>query len=228
MPKIRVVKIVFDTEIKDYEIPAFRGAVIDLVGRDHVIFHNHLGDDKFHYKYPVIQYKKEGRRASIVCIKEGVEEIHQFFQKNEGNIRIGQHHRQLLVERVQLNSFMIDVTDQMQQYSIHKWLPINASNFPRFVELDSLVEQIHFLEKMLIGNILSMAKGLDWHVDKPIEVKITNIKNQYISKLKGHQLLTFDLDFKTNVFLPYDIGLGKSPSLGYGTINKTTIKKSMI
>lgn len=228
MPRIRVVKIVFDTELKDYEIPAFRGAIIDLVGREHVIYHNHLGDDKFHYKYPVIQYKKVGRKACLVCIKEGVDEIHQFFLRNEGKIKIGNDQRTLLVENVQINSYGMDVTDQFQNYAIQKWLPINTANFKKFEEFESLIDQIQFLEKVLIGNILSMAKGLDWHVDKPIEVKITNIRNQYLSKLKGQQVLTFDLDFKTNVFLPYDMGLGKSTSLGYGTINKATIKKSMI
>lgn len=33
MPKIRVVKVVFNTKIKAYEVPAFRGAVIDMIGR---------------------------------------------------------------------------------------------------------------------------------------------------------------------------------------------------
>ncbi|RZS97148.1 CRISPR-associated endonuclease Cas6 [Cecembia calidifontis] len=228
MPKIKVLKIVFDTELKDYEIPAFRGAIIDLVGREHVIFHNHLSDDRFHYKYPVIQYKRDGKRASLVCIKEGVEEIHAFFHKNEGVIRIGSDFKSLYVDQVKLNSYQLEILDNPLSYSIYKWLPINSANFPKFIALESLAEQLGFLEKTMIGNILSMAKGLDWQIDKTVTVNITRINRQYWTKLKGQKVLSFDLEFKTNVFLPYDIGLGKSSSLGYGTIGKVITKKSVI
>lgn len=59
MPKIRVVKVVFNTKIKAYEVPAFRGAVIDMIGREHVAFHNHIGENVYHYHYPYIQYKQQ-------------------------------------------------------------------------------------------------------------------------------------------------------------------------
>ena len=220
MPQIRVIKIVFDTELKDYEIPAFRGAIIDLVGRDHVVFHNHIGDDQFHYKYPVIQYKNQGKKACIVCIKDGVDEIHHFFQNNIGKIRIGNDARPLMVENVKINQFGLQVTGSLHVYTIRKWLPVNESNYSRFKSLEGLVSKIEFLEKVLVGNLLSMAKGLAWTVDKPIEVKITEINKQFLTRFKKSNLIAFDLEFKTNVCLPYDIGLGKGASSGYGTISK--------
>lgn len=58
MKKIRTLTIIFEGEIKSYEIPAFRGAVIDKVGQENIIFHNHLNDNEFIYKYPLIQYKQ--------------------------------------------------------------------------------------------------------------------------------------------------------------------------
>lgn len=220
MPKVRVLKIVFDTELKDYEIPAFRGAIIDLVGREHVIFHNHLNDEKFHYKYPAIQYKKDGSNASLVCINDGVEEIHSFFHKNEGVIKIGSNYKSLQVDRVKLNTYQMEIMDSLVLYSISNWLPVNAANYPKFMSLETMTEKLAFLEKIMIGNILSMAKGIEWQIDKTVIVKITNLKRQYWTKHKGQSLLSFDLDFKTNVLLPYDIGLGKSSSLGFGTIEK--------
>lgn len=220
MPQIRVIKIVFDTEMKEYEIPAFRGAIIDLVGREHVVFHNHIGDEKFHYKYPVIQYKSQGKKACIVCIKDGVDEIHHFFQNNVGKIKIGNDARLLMVENIKINQFEVQVTESQHAYSIKKWLPVNEENYSRFKSLEGLVPKIQFLEKILVGNLLSMAKGLDWTVDKPIDVRILDIKKQFLTKFKKSNLIAFDLDFKTNVFLPYDIGLGKGASSGYGTISK--------
>jgi hypothetical protein len=184
------------------------------------VFHNHIGEDKFHYKYPVIQYKNQGRKAAIVCIKDGVDEIHHFFTKNSGEICIGEEKRPLRVESVKINQFEVQVTDSFFYYSISNWLPLNEINFKKYNALDGLAEKSGFLERMLIGNILSMAKGLDWTVEKPIEVKIQNIQSQSRVNFKGNKLLAMDADIKTNVFLPYDIGLGKGASMGYGTINK--------
>jgi hypothetical protein len=220
MPQVRVIKIVFDTELKEYEIPAFRGAIIDLVGRDHVVFHNHIGADQFHYKYPVIQYKNQGKKACIVCIKDGVDEIHHFFENNHGKIKIGNDSRPLMVENVKINQFQVQVTESYHAYSIRKWLPVNETNYAQFKALEGLVPKTQFLEKVLVGNLLSMAKGLDWTVDKPIDVKILEINKQFLTKFKKSNLIAFDLEFKTNVCLPYDIGLGKGASSGYGTISK--------
>lgn len=223
-----MVRVVFNLRLKDYEIPAFRGAIIDTVGRHHVVFHNHLDEDKFHYKYPVIQYKRTKGQASIICIKEGVEELHHFFLKNKGSIRIGNSERELMVSNVELSRYGLHVSDELFHYKIHQWLPLHGDNFNKFMALDGLVERIHFLERILTGNILSMAKGLGWYIDKPVLVSITDLGSQSWCTLKKIKVLCFDLEFKTNVFLPYGIGLGKSSSIGFGTIEKATIKKLAI
>jgi hypothetical protein len=225
MPDIRVIKIVFDTTLKANEIPAFRGAIIEAVGREHVVFHNHIGEDQYHYKYPVVQYRSFGKRAGLVCIKEGVDEIHHFFAKNTGEITIGNEKRSLRVDSVRINQFHLQVWDSFFEYSINRWLALNEKNYATYMKLDGIIERIAFLERLLIGNILSMAKGLEWQVDKPIEVKILDIKRQQPTAFKKIKLLSFDVDFKTNVFLPFDIGLGKGASMGYGGIEKIQKRK---
>ena len=149
-----------------------------------------------------------------------MDEIHHFFSNNKGTIRIGRSERPLLVDSVKINQFEIEVRESYSYYSIKNWLPLNEINIKKFASLEGIVERSEFLERMLIGNILSMAKGLDWTVDKPIEVKLQNIRSQKMVGFKGQKLMTFEVDFKTNVFLPYDIGLGKSASMGYGTLSK--------
>lgn len=220
MPQIRVIKIVFDTAIKPYEVPAFRGAIIDVVGREHVVFHNHLGNEKLHYAYPLIQYKHEGRHAGIVCIEDGVDEIHHFFSKNTGAIRIGNHHRPLHVETVKINRFYVQVGEDYYSYRIRNWLPLNDKNFQQYQTMDGLQEKLVFLERILIGNVLSFGKGIGWTVDQPISVKIVNMPESRWIKHKGVNLMAMDIDFKINVCLPFDIGLGKGASVGFGTIQK--------
>ena len=220
MPKIKVIKIIFDTKLESVEIPKFRGAIVEVVGREHVAFHNHINDSQFSYGYPLIQYRTSEGKASIVCIHDGVDEIHEFFTKNTGRIRIGSHFRSLMVEGMKINTFEVSVTKTHQHYAIKDWLALNEINFRKFQKLDGISEKVQFLERMLIGNILSFAKGINWTVKDPIEMKITDIPKEAAVIHKAVKFQSFSLTFKTNIYLPQDIGLGKGASMGWGTINK--------
>ena len=62
-----VLVIYFENEITPQEIPLFRGAIINSIDSDSLLFHNHteLG---VRYGYPLIQYKSIAGRAVIVWI----------------------------------------------------------------------------------------------------------------------------------------------------------------
>lgn len=220
MPEVKVIKILFNTPLKPIEIPAFRGAVINVVGRDKIAFHNHLMDEKFKYSYPVIQYKMQDKKAGIVCINEGVDDIHHFIQKNEGRIYLGKSQRDILVERVEINRVIVEVTDKTFKYQLKKWLPLNEKNYKVYQQLDGVKERMIFLERIITGNILSFAKGINWTVEEPIRVDILNLPHAEWVSHKGTKLQAFDVDFKANVNLPNDIGLGKAASTGFGTLSK--------
>lgn len=228
MPNVRVIKIVFDTVLKMHEIPAFRGGIISVVGREQVIFHNHLGDERYHYAYPLVQYKTQGKNAGIVCVGDGVDEIHHFFTKNDGIIRIGSANRPLHVENVKINRFQVQVGEHNLSYRIKNWLPLNEKNFEKYQRIDSLQEKLLFLEKILTGNVLSFAKGIGWTVDQPIQTAITNLPEVSWLRHKGVKLMAMDIDFKINVCLPFDIGLGKGASVGFGSIEKVKNKNLSI
>ena len=57
MKKVRILDVSFENEIRSWEVPVFRGAIIATAGRDHTLFHNHK-DEGFRYAYPLIQYKR--------------------------------------------------------------------------------------------------------------------------------------------------------------------------
>ena len=79
MSIVKLLIIQFNNTIERKEIPLFRGAVIEAVkDSDNILFHNHLGDG-FRYAYPLIQYKRLQKRATIVCINEGTNSIGDFF-----------------------------------------------------------------------------------------------------------------------------------------------------
>lgn len=220
MKKIRVLTVVFDTEIAGYEIPAFRGAVIEKVGSDSLLFHNHLDSKQFLYRYPLIQYKMLNRKPAIMCIDYGVDEIHKFFEKRDWSLKISDRWLDMKIDKLQMNQFVMQVWDKTFSYSIHNWIALNQENFSKYHDLATMTEKIEMLERTLKANILSFAKGIEWTVDKEIKLSIRDIRRNRTAKVKGRLLEGFDLDFSTNVFLPIHIGLGKSVSLGYGIVSR--------
>jgi len=220
MKKIKLLTVTFDTEIRDYEIPAFRGAVIEKVGKDNILFHNHLGDNKLLYKYPLIQYKTINKKPSIQCIDLGVDEIHKFFEKSNWNLNISDRMLEMKIFRLDLNQFTMQVWDKTFNYQIRNWIALNKENHETYKTLESLTDKLRLLEKILTANILAFAKGIEWTVDKPIIVKIKALNEIREVKIKTQKLMGFNVSFSSNVFIPKYIGLGKSASLGYGMVTK--------
>lgn len=224
MKKIRILNITFTADIAGYEVPAFRGAIIKKVGQENLLFHNHLSENDFLYKYPLIQYKKINRQAGIMCIEYGVEEIHKYFDKKDWDIKIGERWIEMKIANLNMNQFNMQVWNHQFNYNIKNWIALNKNNYPKFLEIKSDEEKISFLENVMKGNILSFAKGIDWTIDKPIEIKIKEIKNQKLISYKGNKLMGFDADFNSNVFLPNYIGLGKGVSLGFGIVKSLRLR----
>ncbi len=219
MKRIKILYVSFKDEIKAFEIPAFRGAVAAKTGKDNMLFHNHLSDNKLNYNYPLIQYKRLNKRPTIMCLDQGVDEIHKFFEKRNWGIKLSGRELDMKIDKLYMNEFNMQVWDKDFKYSIRNWIALNQENYRKYEETESLADRISFLERILTGNLLSFAKGIGWTVDKQIKVRIINIVNSRPVKLKSQKLMGFDIEFKSNVFIPNQIGLGKSVSLGYGVVN---------
>ncbi|MBN2662003.1 MAG: hypothetical protein JXR68_00010 [Bacteroidales bacterium] len=219
MKKIRILEINFSPEIRGNQISAFRGSVADKVGDNSVLFHNHT-QEGFIHNYPYIQYKRIQKRASIICVEQGVDEIYKLFNQPNWNLNLNGEEFEMKIEKLNVNSFNLNVWDKFFSYRIFNWMALNQENHKKFRSTDSLTERVQILENILAANILSFAKGVDWILeeDKKIEIKITNILGEKLSKYKNLPHVTFDVEFKTNVFIPQHIGLGKAVSHGYGVV----------
>ncbi len=224
MKKLKTLLVGFENPIAYTELPAFRAGIIEKAGRNHVIFHNHLDDERYVYRYPRIQYKIVNQQPAIVCMDEGVEEIHHFFEKKSWDFNIYDRPYNVKVSRLQLNQFNMQVWDSIFCYNLSRWHALNQENYRKYKEMENPEDQLLLLKRVLIGNILSFAKGIDWTVEREIQVNITRIIRQRWLPLKDKKVLAFDIDFETNVFLPNYIGLGKNASLGFGVVRQ--IKKN--
>lgn len=220
--KIKILSVIFDFELKRSEIPAFRGAVVEKVGRENILFHNHL-QDSYRYGYPLIQYKTIYRRPAMICIDHGSEEILKFFEKFDWDLNIRGKKIDATIQDIAFDYFVCGFSPLPVRYRIFNWFALNEDNFKRFIEMKkSSGERIEFLRRILIGNILSFAKGIGWHIDGEIEIQIKWMPDIRLFSFKNHRMVGFDLDFITNLLLPDYIGLGKSTARGFGMIQRKT------
>ena len=80
----------------------------------------------------------------------------------------------------------------------------------------SQVSRKEMLERILVGNIISMSKGLGYTVPGQIEANIFDLREIH-TKLKGTRMLGFLDTFSVDFEIPYLWGIGKSVSRGFGT-----------
>lgn len=221
MKHIRTLIIRTDAEIRQNEVPLFRGAVINSLGEHpNVYFHNHLDDNKFRYSYPLIQYKRLDGKAAIVCVEDGVNIIGQFLTEVDGMLTIGERQISCNTGRIQPARILVQTWEDMFSYHISRWLPLNSKNYQLYQNIESVAEKASFLENILKANLLSMLKGLNIHLEKELVLKITELSDPYLISNKGVKMMTYNADFKCNLSIPNHLGVGKNASIGYGTIHQ--------
>jgi len=77
-------------------------------------------------------------------------------------------------------------------------------------------EKKNFLNNIMIGNILSMCKGLDFVVDKK-QYAHSYLDDETV-KYKGVDIIGFRGEFRVNFKIPDFFGLGKGVSQGFGAV----------
>lgn len=223
--RIPILVICFSNEIPFGKIPLFRGAILSKIPSELTLFHNHVGEG-FRYKYPLIQYKRIAGKAAIVCLGEGTDAIGEFFAQADMELRIGNDVEHYNVDKVLPSNALIQPWQGMFHYTCRKWLPLNQQNYQAYIQIEGVAERALFLQKILVGNILSMCTGLQIHIEKDIICEITALSEMSVYKYKGVIMSGFDIEFKTNISLPDYIGLGKGASLGFGMIKQVKYKQN--
>lgn len=218
--RIYVLTIKYKNDIKQHEVPLFRGAVNAAMGDDgNVLFHNHT-DRNYRYSYPLIQYKRLGGKAAIVCVNEGADEMGKVFAMNNSEISLCDRNVILSLDKVETDEVELEVSEVYYKHRLESWIPFRKENYNAYLQIDTLLDKIVFLQRILIGNILSMAKGLGITVEGVLDVQITACEEPKKVKFKGVNVLEFDVEFITNTRLPVNVGIGKGVSLGHGVITR--------
>ena len=180
------------------------------------ILHNHT-QTGYIYRYPLTQYKVIDSVPMIIGIREASEIVK--------NIEIDCE--DINIEGTVFASVNREVTSKFCNYNetddyisyefISPWIALNQENIVKYRN-SSDMEKETMLKKILIGNIISMSKGLEYTVKKELFCWINLVPVNV--NLKNKNLIAFKGEFKVNFDMPNYLGLGKSASRGFGTFKR--------
>lgn len=186
--------------------------------------------NKVVYICPRIRYGlKNNSTALITGIEDGVPILEELARRlDQAQLCLGQMKTKIeaasLIKTESNFGFPNDTHDKNHlclSYSfLTPWLALNEENYERY-KAAGPKEQKDLLRRILIGNILSMSKGLRYVVTQEIKVsKLDVYPVRTPVRLKGVGMTGFKGTFSVNFELPDYIGLGKSVSRGFGTIKR--------
>lgn len=184
---------------------------------EHLLLHHHLEGTQYLYTYPKVQYKVIGGTPSILGIDEGADVVKKISGSLD-EISLGKGHYR--VEQKVLYQQESEVKpDLIRQYKfITPWLGLNSKNYQIFTCERDWNKKKLLLNRTLVGNILSMCKGLGVIANRRLEAH-SRLDIQQV-KFKGVPVTGFTGEFRLNFLVPDFFGLGKGVSQGYGTLKE--------
>ena len=191
------------------------------------IISNHNGD-KFVYNYPKVQYKIINGQPIICGICEGSSLISQIgFNTDEIDI----DGEKINVSQTKIINKLLEfgICDNYVEYRfITPWMALNQKNIGIYIKATDY-EKEAMLKRILVGNILSMSKGLGYNVDSTLHTWL-DVEECRV-KFKNVDMKAFKGRFKVNFLIPEYLGLGKAVSRGLGTVvraGKGAFNKSLV
>ena len=183
---------------------------------EYELLHQHVDAGKLIYRYPKIQYKIIDGTPMVIGINEGADVLKDIYDQYD-QIRLGDNTYEIVERGVILRKEDFGIFDNILSYRfVTPWLALNQKNYERYFKSDR-IEQRDQLGRTLTGNILSMAKGLDYVVASQIRVDIGRTRHKSCT-VKGVSMLGIECEFMANFAIPDCLGLGKSVSRGFGAV----------
>lgn len=195
-----------------------RGYFAEQFGQESDLFHNHTEGGKAIYRYPRIQYKIIHGMPMIVGLGEGASLVVERFLRIK---YLDIEGLRFFTDQKNMKSqeFLTGVNGALYQYEfVNPWMALNQDNHRRYIEMTS-EEQNQKLQGILINNMIGFFKAVGHREEKQIMVNL-QLKEPRLTNFKNQKVMTFLGRFVTNVKLPDYIGLGKSVSRGFGTIQQ--------
>ena len=223
---IKFLSLTFDLPIYPRQIRNWRGAFVEMAGREHDLLHNHRGDKGTHFRYPMIQYRINKGRASVVGMNEGVETIQRILSSTDWKLNWMGKETQLNVFDLRMNEFYLRLTKEPKHYRVFRYLALNADNYQRYMEAPNMQAKVDILQRVIAGHIINFANGVNWQMPRGgLKIEVQNIIQSRKVRLFGNEMIAFNLDYTANILLPSYISLGRGVAHGYGWQKKINFNK---
>ena len=215
--KYKIVNLILKTDLKLTAKPTKVRGFIGNTFSEYPILHNHYANDKFLYSYPFVQYKIINGEIVIVGIDEGADLIKKIAP--ELDVLSLDKEYKIKEKLIHEKEFDIKPTSHEKHYKfITPWLGLNQTNYQKYINSKDWKEKKEILNRILVGNILSMSKGLGIIVNKRLYAK-THFEEKIV-EYKGVKMNAFTGEFKIHYDIPDYFGLGKGVSQGFGCIKQ--------
>ncbi|MCQ8903780.1 MAG: CRISPR-associated endonuclease Cas6 [Methanothrix sp.] len=214
--ELRILRLMLRSDSRVREDAAKLRGFFATSFNEHMLLHHHF-TDRLVYRYPLIQYKIIRGVPVIMGINEGVDVLKDLYDKF-GEIRLGDRSYSVVERHISLRRERFGCAGELHAYRfVTPWLALNEENYRCYLDAASWYERRELLRRVLVGNILSAAKGLGYTVDEQIRLDIGRVREE-ICTLKGVMVTGIRCEFLTNFHIPDLMGLGKSVSRGFGAV----------
>jgi len=215
--KTITLKLESDKQIegKAYQLRGFFASKFN----EYILLHQHQ-QDKFIYTYPLIQYKMLDDVPTIIGVNEGVEVLKEIYDGYDSLVLGGQEYK-IFQREIIIKEQKFGISENLYKYKfLTPWMALNEKNYEKYQMFGSWAKRKELLEKILVGNIISISKSLGYTVPAPIKTNVLKMKEVKTS-LKGTPMLGFRGTFSVNFEIPDYWGIGNSVSRGFGTVVRT-------
>ncbi|MGE3808119.1 MAG: CRISPR-associated endonuclease Cas6 [Gemmataceae bacterium] len=184
---------------------------------DEPLLHHHRQDGRLLYDYPRVQFKVLDRVAHLIGIAEGGAIVEQLWRQVDA-ARLGAEELPVLEGTLGRRREPFGEVEQSISYRFcSPWLALNQENHRRYEAFPGAADRQALLERILIGNCLALAKSFCHRVAARLTADAGGLRPARV-RLKGVSMLGFRGTFRINFALPGHIGIGKSVSRGFGTV----------
>jgi len=185
---------------------------------DEILLHQHIpGTTATLYQYPKVQYRIEGGEVTAIGIAEGAAALGRVYDQFD-EIRLGPHTYPVIERQGEIATEPFGLTETPRPYRFATpWLPLSQKNLPRYTEIRDRALQTAFLERILIGNLISASKSLRYEVPGRIVAALRDWE-PVSCEVKGTRVIGVLGKFTVNFAIPDDLGIGRSVSRGHGAV----------
>ncbi len=193
----------------------------DLNGKMTGYFSDYTGDTAgFIHRYPVLQCKQVRNDLIVTGIGQGADFLCRY-SRDQDFLGDGGSRCRITARDPEVRPELFGITDSECTYEfLTPWLALNQQHAKKFYDLKGKPERDSFMQKLLTSHLQMFAKSLDLRTTDLITCE-AKVKFRH-ERIDRENVIIFLGKFRTRLRIPDYLGIGRSVSLGYGTIKRIT------